>query len=85
MSLPGAWLWIWYGNPVKTGEAFSYCDSPAVWFYREEEFVKMARAIVLVVTLLFYVIAFGLALAAIEKRSKVGCPFLELNLVHIHT
>jgi len=32
----------------------------------------MSRALVLAVTLLFYIIAFGLAIAAIEKRSKVS-------------
>jgi len=38
----------------------------------------MARALVLAVTLVFYIIAFGLALAAIEKRSKVRFSFREL-------
>lgn len=84
MSFFGVWLWIWYGNLVKIGEVFLYCDLLVVWFYREEECVKMVRVIVLVVILLFYVIVFGFVFVVIEKWSKVGCFFFEFNFVYIY-
>jgi hypothetical protein len=48
----------------------------------------MAKALVLGLTLLFYVIAFGLAVGAIEKRSRVRHsfhrPFLRILQTSLH-
>lgn len=76
-------LWIWSGVSVNNLSGFLCCDSEVSRIdLQGEDFEKMAKILVLVVTLLFYIIAFGLALAAIEKRSQVCFSILYFTLVH---